>query len=64
MTPLQMTVAMATIANGGKLDDAADREIDHDGGWQDGQRIFARGRAPGDFTGDGERRSATRCAEW
>ena len=29
VTPLQMTMAMAAIANGGKLDHAAHREINH-----------------------------------
>ena len=42
VTPLQMTVAMATIANGGKLDHAAHREIDHDGRRQDGRALFRR----------------------
>ena len=47
VTPLQMTSAMATIANGRQTGDAADYKIGHGIGRQNNQLSFASGTAPG-----------------
>ena len=47
VTPLQMTSAMATIANGRQTGDTADYKIGHGIGRQNNQLSFASGTAPG-----------------
>ena len=62
VTPLQMTVAMATIANGGKL---VTPRIVKSITTADGKTVSTFspvGSAAGNFTGNSQRRSVTRCA--